>query len=287
MTGLRRLLCLLALLAGASCAPATGPDAVSPSPPTEAAEPALRFAVKGDWGAGTPEQLQVTEQMCRTRRVRPFEVVVTTGDNFSSPQGTATLENYFSPEACLIAHPAHRWRATWGNHDVLGESTASVLGAEERYYTWTEGPAQFFMLDSNQASDPAQQQWLTTELQGSQSPVKVAVFHHPPLTAGLHSPDEQVLTNWVPLFEEYGVDLVLNGHSHAYEHSELNGVHYVVTGGGGAPVFPCVSDHVRLKTCLAVHHFLMVEVGDDSLAVQALDTSGRVVDHFEIDPSRG
>lgn len=270
----------MVLVFAVSCAP-PGSEGGGDPPAAAESEPALRFAVKGDWGHATAEQAAITAQMCLARRTRPFAVVVTTGDNFSRPDGTATQENYHSPEACLIAHPAHEWRAVWGNHDVHGESTGSVLGAE-RFYTWTAGPAQFFMLDSNRVLDPSQSEWLEGELQGSQAPVKIAVFHHPPLTAGLHPPDEQVLAGWVPMFERHGVSLVLNGHSHAYEHSERAGVHYVVTGGGGAPTFPCVRDEIWLQTCLAVHHFLMVEVDDGAVSVQAIDSSGREVDRFTI-----
>ncbi|CAI5493658.1 unnamed protein product [Closterium sp. Naga37s-1] len=44
---------------------------------------------------------------------------------------------------------------------------------------------------------------------------------------------EWVRLEWVPLFEKYRVDLVVSGHSHAYQRGERNGVMYAILGGGG------------------------------------------------------
>ena len=71
--------------------------------------------------------------MCVEYRRSPFAFVLTTGDNFSAPDGVATAANFTRPERCLPALGV-RWRATWGNHDVAGTSTADVLGSPRRYY---------------------------------------------------------------------------------------------------------------------------------------------------------
>jgi len=39
----------------------------------------------------------------------------------------------------------------------------------------------------------------------------------------------------VMLFERYGVDFILSGHDHFYERSHKEGIHYILSGGGGAP----------------------------------------------------
>lgn len=283
-----RLLVALATvlaLAAASCsdpqeAPGTAAPTTASSTPSPSPEPRFVFAAKGDWGAGTTEQSAVTGRMCEIRKTTPFEVVVTTGDNFYRPDGTATQANYFAPEACLLEHPGHQWRATWGNHDSGRPSTGTVLGANERTYTWSDGPAQFFMLDSNRAASQEQQAWLAEELSRSQAAVKIAVFHHPPFTVGLHENNAEVRSRWVPLFEQHGVNLVLNGHNHGYEHSLVNGVHYVVTGGGGAQLYPCVDDQPWLLTCLSVNHFLIVEVEGEVVSISAVGVDGRNVDSF-------
>ena len=274
-------------LLSASCAAGGGPDVgealVSPevpAAPSPSPQPSFVFAVKGDWGAGTPEQAAVTRSMCNVRESEPFDVVVTTGDNFYLPDGVATRQNYFLPEECLISWPGHQWRAVWGNHDLAGDSTATVLGSPERTYTWSIGSTQFFMLDSNRTADGPQQDWLAAELAASRAQVKIVVFHHPPFTVGLHENNLEAERRWVPLFEQHGVSLVLSGHNHGYEHAVVNGIEYVVSGGGGARVYPCVNDQPWLRVCLPVHHFLMVEVEGSAISVRAVGVSGEEIDSF-------
>ena len=151
---------LAGLLACASTGPTadpTAPSLSSPQPSAPASSPLppadLVFAVKGDWGAGTKAQRDVTRRMCSERERTPFRYVVTTGDNFYRPDGTATSANYFGPEECLYRHPDHEWRASWGNHDSGFRSTERVLGSRKTY-SWSAGGVHFFALDSNDAGRP-------------------------------------------------------------------------------------------------------------------------------------
>lgn len=172
----------------------------------------LGFVVKGDWGSATAAQAAVSAQMCRHRSQDHFADVVTTGDNFYRQDGGATESNYHGPEDCLISAEGHRWRAVWGNHDLARDSTLKVLGAE-KHYTWSAGPADFYMLDSNRP-DTAQTAWLEARLAASKAKVKIAVFHHPPYTTGTHESNIDVRRSWTPLFERHAVSLVLSGHNH-------------------------------------------------------------------------
>lgn len=286
------LLILLFLFATACSAespenpPAASPTQVEVSPtpspsPTLAAPVTVRFVVKGDWGAGTSEQRAVTQAMCAMREQQPFTFVVTTGDNFY-PSGTARRDTYDEPEACLLGYAGHEWRAAWGNHDVRGNSTSDILGTPSRYYAFDGPNIVFIVLDSTRAGDREQISWLVSRLQEAAGRAIVVAFHHPPFTSGSrYEGDSTIQRNWVPLFERHGVDLVLNGHSHAYEHSVVQGINYVVSGGGGASLYPCGDPEPGLVTCRSVHHFLMVEIEERSIRVTAVDQQGAVVDHFE------
>ena len=241
------------------------------------------YAVKGDFGYGSAEQRLVTKAMCETRKVRPFDVVITTGDNFYRPDGMATPANHDVPEACLNAHPGHRWLASYGNHDASGRSTKEVLGVSEPYYTFSEGEIQLFILDSNRVMDASQLSWLESQLKSSSASWKVVVFHHPPYTVGGHPPDESVRTRWVPLFIKHGVRLVLNGHNHGYEHSRVGDIDYVVTAGGGAPLYPCLRGDPNLISCKPRHHFLIMEVTSERISVEAIGPDQLVFDSFVVE----
>ena len=93
--------------------------------------------------------------------------------------------------------------------------------------------------------------WLDNDLAQTDQPWIVAYWHHPPYSKGSHDSDNPVTdqdlidmrTVAVPILEDHGVDLVLSGHSHAYERSFLIDGHYgfsdtfgpehVVDGGDG------------------------------------------------------
>lgn len=239
------------------------------------------MAVKGDWGAGSEQQAAVTRAMCEERGSRPFDDVVTTGDNFYDPDGVAGRGNYFEPESCLISYGPHTWRATWGNHDLVGDSTSSELGAE-RFYRWTIGEAEFFMLDSN-ALDAEQLEWFNDSIAASAAVFRIAVFHHPPYTSGTaHPPDAEVRKKLVPILREHSFHLVLNGHAHNFERALVDGVNYVVTGGGGRFLHPCGPPGLGSLTCEATWHFLLLSLDDDGIGVDAIRPNGSRLDSFRI-----
>jgi len=84
-------------------------------------------------------------------------------------------------------------------------------------YTLNYGDVQLFVLDSNREFFHlwTQRQWLEEQLQQSDAKWKILVLHHP-----LYSikGNNNLIQRWMfnDLIEEYGVDLVLQGHEHAY-----------------------------------------------------------------------
>ncbi len=214
----------------------------------------VRFAVKGDWGYGGADQAAVTRQMCREQARSPFAFVLTTGDNFYRPDGVATAENFTRPEACLLRSGV-RWRAAWGNHDLGGDATATALGSPRRWFQFARGP------------------------------LRVVAFHQPAYTAGFHAPGEVQQRRWVPLFRRHGVALVLQGHNHAYERMVVGGVTYITTGGGGAPIYPCVRPTPGLRRCLALHHFLTVRADPAGLDVRVIGRDGTQLERVRV-PAR-
>lgn len=273
---------VLAAACTATSPPQAQPTSRSPSPsPSETPERVV-IAVKGDWGAGTRAQRQVTRRMCKMREIEGFSIVMTTGDNFY-PGGRARDETYTRPERCLYEHPDHVWRATWGNHDGAN-STAELLGSPERYYRWSAGGADFFALDSNDPTDPAQRVWLSEQLAASTAAVKIVYFHHPPFTSGsVHRGAPAVRNLWVPVFEQHDVRLVLAGHNHIYERLRVNDIDYVTTGGGGQVLYRCSEDREpALVRCVSEHHFVLVAIEGSAVEVRAIAIDGAIIDRFVV-----
>ena len=255
-------------LAGTTAAPGAGAEQV-------------RFAVKGDWGDATAAQAAVTRRMCAEGRRRPFAFVLTTGDNFS-PDGRATPANFDRPERCLL-RAGVRWRAAWGNHDVLGTGTATALGSPRRHYAFTAGPARVVVLDGNAPADRSQLVFLRREMAAPRTGPRIVAVHQPLRTSGIHPPAEQAARLWEPLLRRGGVSLVLQGHNHLYERIEAGGITYVTTAGGGAQIYPCVRLLTEgLRRCAIEHHFLVVTATARAVAVRAVTPRGRTIERFRI-----
>jgi hypothetical protein len=114
------------------------------------------------------------------------------------------------------------------------------------YYTDYQG-VRFIGLDSNVQSNAtlmaAQTQWLDGLLKNNPNKWTVVTFHHPVYSNTGTRNNPNVRAQWGPLFEKYGVDLVLQGHDHSYGRGNQklarqstavhNGVAYVVSVSGG------------------------------------------------------
>jgi tartrate-resistant acid phosphatase type 5 len=121
--------------------------------------------------------------------------------------------------------------------------------------------------------DPSHAEWLREALaagDGEAPRWRIPFSHHPPFSAGPeHGPTKGLVDRVVPLFEHAGVRLVLSGHEHNFQHSLVNGIHYVVTGAGGKlrSEPPTGFDAAGTRGWAAAGHFLVVEADADRAVV--------------------
>ena len=247
------------------------------------AQPAAstHFLVLGDWGAASRQQGDVARAMCTSNAANPARFVMTVGDNFYSPDGVANDGDYNRPMACLLAQGV-TWRATWGNHDLGGTSTSTVLGSTRKYFTYVDGSTRFISLNGNDPNSRPQRAFLQRTLRLAKEPVKIVSVHQPLYSAGLHSPSYDERRMWEPLFKKYGVSLVLQGHNHDYERITTGGITYITTGGGGAGLYPCVRSQPGLVMCRPVNEFLEADSSPSGIAVRAVGTKGETIDRVTV-----
>jgi chitodextrinase len=120
---------------------------------------------------------------------------------------------------------------------MAGEA-GGLLSGTESYYSFDHANVHFIVLDSFgwSSTPPATMlTWLENDLLATAQDWVIAYWHHPPYTKGSHNSDTEsrlieMRETVLPILEDYGVDLVLGGHSHSYERSYLLTGHYGASG---------------------------------------------------------
>jgi 3',5'-cyclic AMP phosphodiesterase CpdA len=211
--------------------------------------------------------------------------LVTLGDN-DYTLGKAFATNWNSTFGWLSAAGVGV-AGTVGNHDFAvdrGRYEFDLLGMPASYYVRRVGDVELIVLDSNAITN-AQTRWLKRVLAKRSLLRRIVAFHHPPYTCGGHLGSRTVQRAWVPLFERYGVRLVLNGHDHNYQRFTRRGVTYVVHGGGGAGLYAlrrCPAGYPSRIRARLTYGFLHLTVTPARVDVQVVDLEGKAVDHFRV-----
>lgn len=81
------------------------------------------------------------------------------------------------------------------------------------------------------------------------------------------------------MFERNHVDIVFNGHDHNYERSIINGVTYIVTGGGGSSLYDNGQSPWTIYS-EKTHHFCFLTANETTLTFEAIKPDGLVFDSF-------
>jgi hypothetical protein len=263
----------------------------APEPGTDAP---LTFVVYGDTREYPDAHRRVME---RVRNEVP-DFLLATGDMVDEGSKEEQWQLFFDIEGPLlrdnVLYPAV------GNHDRQGRGrTADNYRGwfavpenspdPERYYAFTYGTSRFLVLDSNEYSFALTDQtaWIEQQLTAARDDRRVrhvfVVMHHPPYSISLHGGQRDLRERWTPLFEKYGVTAVFSGHDHVYERAEVGGLHYFVSGGGGAPLYPRKQhpsqiDLDAVKFFERTNHYLRVHIVGDQIEVTAIRIDGTPIE---------
>lgn len=183
------------------------------------------------------------------------------------------------------------------------------------YPTYAVGYGNTFLLalDSNIGGDSVQFEWTRRQLEGldrRRYRHVAVILHHPAYSSGPHGganlePQSLALrTMYMPLFRRHGVDLMLAGHEHLFEHfaeswrdstGTRRRLDQVVSGGGGAPQYgyrgePVLTEYLKQGAADSVrvahlvrpamdpwdnpYHYLIVHVDGDRLSIEVVGIDG-------------
>ena len=182
---------------------------------------------------------------------------------------------------------------------------------DEAFFNHVYGDVEIFVLDTNLTSrekrEPGfrarQKQWLEQALAASSAKWKFVMHYHAVWSTDEDDygdswsgrsveGDRNVQAELQPLYEKYGVDLVIVGHLHTYERSwpllgksvdMARGVTYVQVGGMGGNLedFQPTKPGFNRKA-FRNHHYMMIRGAGDRIDAEVYDAEGRMRDSFVI-----
>ena len=246
----------------------------------------FRFGVIGDSGIGSAAQQQVADRLVA---LSP-DLVLHTGDVIYPSGQTSGFDPFFFQIYQTLLQHAPMF-LTLGNHDYGTASGQPYLDAfylphnnpanSEKYYSFDWGNAHFTALDFNDGPSQAQLDWLQADLAATDQLWKFVVYHQAIYSSGPHGYEPYVIGKrevLAPIFEANQVDVVFNGHDHDYERTQsINGVVYIVSGGGGASLYN-VTPQTFSAYAESAYHAVVVDVDGCTLNLQAVKPDGTVFD---------
>lgn len=157
-------------------------------------------------------------------------------------------------------------------------------------YSFDYGNVHFVVLNT-ESNIKGQLNWLETDLESSNKPWTIVAMHRPAYGGNTYDKVEK----WVNIFDEYGVDLVLQGHNHEYSRSyplrdgkivnEGEGTVYVTTNTAGQKFNEKKEDQfyheVHFQNYKAM--FAGITVNGNQLIYEAYDFNGEKLDEFVLE----
>ena len=213
-------------------------------------------------------------------------------------------EQYFTPAAELMKRVSTY--VAIGNHERNAKwyYRYSSYPDPENYYSFDYGNSHFTIIDSNADLKPGSKQleWIKKDLASTTAKWKFVAHHHPPFSSDeddygkttyeLSRRGDHRVQSLVPIYEEFGVDVVWCGHIHDYERTwplkngkvdQDEGVIYIQAGGGGAELeqFAPTRSWFTAKL-LRNWQYCLVTIHDGTFRMMAYDFDGKLYDYLEL-----
>jgi MYXO-CTERM domain-containing protein len=277
--------------------------AFTTAPPNDSKAP-FSFLVYGDNRTDDTAHAVIVRAMLGM----PSDFIVNTGDLVQDGASDPNWQSFFDVEAPLIRD--RNVFACVGNHELTEGAGANYLryfgptadahgdvAKPKLYGSLRWGNTRIFLLDAMETFDSGPERtWLDDELARADAEPglvwRIVVMHHSPWSAGPHGGNARALHASVPaLFAQHHVDLVIAGHDHIYERgfapiSERaglaadapSGIRYLISGGGGAPLYTVDHPLPSTRKVESVHHVAELTVESDAIRLVATRDDGSVIE---------
>jgi predicted phosphodiesterase len=277
----------------------------------------VKLLLLGDTGRGNLIQHKFATLL---RNEKPDAVMIA-GD-IVYPSFTPSYEDFRHFSVYKEHMKSTPYFTAFGNHDLYNGDTAYLnafhlptnnlptLGLKnptvdypfsgtEHFYSFDVGDAHVSVLYNPWFShhvitqDTNQLHWLTNDLATTSKPWKFLLMHFPVASSSSHgwssydgngTPDTFDFGNTIyPIVAKYNVDLLLAGHSHAFEkYNPVAGCISVVSGAGGASPYSFFQYFPGLSQFWSRNNAARILIDGEQLKLEALDPDGEVFDWFVV-----
>ncbi len=255
--------------------------------PKAGTQGAVTFLVYGDDRTDNDAHAAVVRAMMQI----PSDFLVQTGDMVSDGGNARNWQTFFDIEKPLLRE--RPLLAAIGNHELYDDEAGGnfaryfgftdASGSVRPYGTVRYGNVRFFFLNGMEGWGGEERLWLERELGRADGEAglvwRFVVVHQSPWSAGPHGPNVRMVEARVPeLLFAHKVDLLFAGHDHLYERGDAGPIKYLISGGGGAPLYSDFHATATTRKVEAVHHFIEVTTGADAVRIVARRIDGSVLD---------
>src|SRR5215211_2466549 len=212
------------------------------SPSNTSTLPGFNFAAAGDWGCTSHTTDAVNNMVDKNS-----ELILGLGD----------YEYYGDNADCWleIVEPIDdKMKIAIGNHEVEGESKLTQymehFGLSNQYYSFDNQNVHFTVMPDYVSDEIGSEQYIFVQNDLAKAAADpnidwIVLVHHSQkyaATTNYDIPDENEWNSiYHPLFEQYNVDLVLQGHQHNYQRT------YPIMYNNDSPANPIITDRYILQ----------------------------------------
>ncbi len=173
-----------------------------------------------------------------------------------------------------------------GNHERNGDLFRKYFpyNRGSKHWAFDYGPVHVILFNEYEdfSENSKEIKWLKNDLKNTNKKWKIMVMHEPGWSAGGHHNNKKVQEIIQPLCKKYDVPIVFNGHNHYYARAFVDGVYYITSGGGGAPLYAPDPNHENVQVAKKTLHFCKVQINGNEMVVTVLDEKSKKVDEIKI-----
>lgn len=246
------------------------------------------FAIMGDCRSGTVPHGKIAKLIEEYNPV--FSVY--NGDLCYNSSYDAFKKEFFIEEELNLSSQVPFFN-TPGNHEKWSKNTRAFTQAPEsksarqEYYSFDAGDLHFLVLSTEHSCRPGSEQYnfAKKDLSGTDKKFKIVVFHESAYCGGGHGDNKEMKKVSEQLFEKSGVDIVITGHSHFYQHNLVNGIHHMTIAGAGAPLYTPKDTEYTLKS-VKDYHFGIAEYKENVLKITVYNILNQKIDELVLDKNK-